>query len=128
MQRDCQPRLIQIHPLDNVAIVVNERGLAAGACFESGLVLREAIPEAHKVALTKISEGGPAIRYGVAIGYAVREIPAGSWVHEGLLALPEAPVLDKLPVHEVRRATSAPLEGFTFEGYVNEDGTVGTKN
>jgi hypothetical protein len=31
-------------------IVVNEGGLPTGAGFEGGLVLRETIPEAHKVA------------------------------------------------------------------------------
>src|SRR5437868_5516687 len=128
MSNDCQPRFIKVHPLDNVAIVVNEGGLPAGTRFESGLVLREAIPEALKLAFTTIPEGGPAIRYGVAIGYARKEIPAGSWVHEGLLALPEAPALDKLPIHQVPGTALPPLEGFTFEGYVNEDGTVGTKN
>src|SRR5260370_16043295 len=97
-----QPRSIQIHPSDNVAIVVNEGGLPAGARFESGLVLREAIPEAHKVALTTIPEGAPTIRYGVTIGYARTEIPVGSWVHECLLALPDAPALDKLLIHEWR--------------------------
>src|SRR5260370_42355949 len=107
-----QPRSIQIHPSDNVAIVVNEGGLPAGARFESGLVLREAIPEAHKVALTTILEGAPTARYGVTIGYARREIPAGSWGHEGLLTGPEAPALDKLQIHEGPRTLSTPMDGF----------------
>src|ERR1700751_5847165 len=128
MRSDNQPRSIQIHPSDNVAIVVNEGGLPAGARFESGLVLREAIPEAHKVALTTILEGAPVIRYGVTIGCALKEISTGSWVHEGLLSLPEAPALNQLPIHERPETRLAPLDGFTFEGYVNDDGTVGTKN
>src|SRR5438046_2443647 len=128
MRSDSQPRSIQVHASDNVAIVVNEGGLPAGTRFESGLVLRDAIPEAHKVALTTIPAGAPIIRYGVTIGYARTEIPIGSWVHEGLLALPEAPALDELPLQGGVRTHSAPLEGFTFEGYVNDDGTVGTKN
>ena len=128
MRSDCQPRCIQINHLDNVAIVVNEGGLPAGARFQSGLVLREAIPEAHKVALTTISEGAPVIRYGVTIGCALKEISTGSWVHEGLLSLPEAPALNQLPIHERPETRLAPLDGFTFEGYVNDDGTVGTKN
>ena len=128
MRSDSQPRYIQINPSDNVAIVVNEGGLAAGTRFESGLILRETIPEAHKVALTTIPEGTSVTRYGVTIGSARTEIPAGRWVHEGLLALPRAPELDELPTHEGFTVTSAPLEGFTFEGYVNDDGTVGTKN
>jgi galactarate dehydratase len=107
---------------------VNEGGLPTGARFESGLILLEAIPEAHKVALTTIPEGSPAVRYGAAIGYATKAIPSGSWVHEGLLSLPQAPSLDKLPIGEGFRPDSTRLDGFTFEGYVNDDGTVGTKN
>ncbi|HTF62275.1 MAG TPA: UxaA family hydrolase, partial [Edaphobacter sp.] len=74
MQSDTQPRYIQVHPLDNVAIVVNEGGLPAETVFESGLILRESVPEAHKVALTRIPEGAPVIRYGVTIGHAAKEI------------------------------------------------------
>src|ERR1700720_1952850 len=128
MRIDSPSRYIQVHPSDNVAIVVNDGGLPAGARFETGLVVREAIPEAHKVALMTIPQGGPTVRYGVTIGYARTEIPAGSWVHEGLLAVPEAPTLDKLPIHDGSGTLPIPLEGFTFEGYVNDDGTVGTKN
>jgi galactarate dehydratase len=128
MRSDNQPRYIQIHPSDNVAIVVNEGGLPAGTRFASGLILREATPEAHKVALITVPEGAPIIRYGVTIGHARREIPAGSWVHEDLLTLPQPPELDNLPLHDGLGTQSVPLEGFTFEGYVNNDGTVGTKN
>ena len=64
----------------------------------------------------------------MTIGYAHTEIPAGGWVHEGLLALPQAPALDKLPIHKSLVTPPVPLEGFTFEGFVNDDGTVGTKN
>ena len=128
MWSDNQPRYIQIHPSDNVAIVVNERGLPAGTRFASGLILREATPEAHKVALITVPEGAPIIRYGVTIGHARREIPAGSWVHEDLLTLPQPPELDNLPLHDGISTQPVPLEGFTFEGYVNDDGTVGTKN
>lgn len=128
MHRTLQPRYIQIHPSDNVAIVVNEGGLPASTQFSSGLTLRDAVPEAHKVALTHIGEGEEVIRYGVTIGHAQREIPAGSWVHEAILTLPQAPQLDALPVSTNIPTALEPLEGFTFEGYVNRDGTVGTKN
>src|SRR3981189_1479301 len=111
MRRTSQPRSIQVHVSDNVAIVVNEGGLPAGTRLYSGLVLLDGIPEAHKVALTMIPAGAPVIRYGVTIGYARTEIPAGSWVHEGLLAVPEAPALDELPIQEGDRTQSAPLEG-----------------
>ena len=122
------PRSIRMHEDDNVAIVANERGLPAGARFESGLALREHVPQGHKVALADIAEGAPILRYGVVIGHAARELPAGSWVHEGVMRMPEAPGLEGLPVGTALRPAEPPLEGYTFEGYRNPDGSVGTRN
>ena len=53
------PLYIRIHERDNVAIVVNPGGLPAGSRFESGLILTEPVPEAHKVALTNVAQGDP---------------------------------------------------------------------
>jgi galactarate dehydratase len=117
-----------MHPADNVAIVANDGGLASGAAFDDGLVLRERVPQGHKVALVDIPAGGAVRRYDVVIGRALKDIPAGSWVHERLLHMPEARGLDDLPMATRARAPSAPLEGYTFEGYRNADGTVGTRN
>ena len=128
MTSSIEPRFIRVHERDNVAIVVNEGGLPAGAKFASGLELREAVPEAHKVALIDLAEGDAILRYGVAIGYANRAIARGSWVHEGLMKPPEAPSLDRCPLATAPPAPLAPLEGYTFEGYRNPDGAAGTKN
>jgi len=122
------PRTIRMHPNDNVAIVVNDGGLAAGTRLADGLVLREHVPQGHKVALADLPEGDAVVRYDVAIGYALAPIPAGSWVAETLLAMPAARGLDALPVSTRAGAAPAPLEGFTFEGYRNPDGSVGTRN
>jgi galactarate dehydratase len=122
------PLYIQIHPLDNVAIIVNEDGLPAGTRFASGLTLIEDIPEAHKVALADIEAGAPIVRYGSIIGYAARPIQTGSWVHEERMKLPIAPSLDNLPLATATPPTMPPLDGHTFEGFLNDDGSVGTKN
>jgi galactarate dehydratase len=58
----------------------------------------------------------------------LQTIPAGSWVHERLLDMPSARELDNLPIATVKPATPEPLSGFTFEGYRNADGSVGTRN
>jgi galactarate dehydratase len=117
-----------MHEADNVAIVANDGGLEPGAAFESGLVLRERVPQGHKVALVDVPSGGEVRRYNVVIGRALKDIPAGSWVHERLLAMPEAVGLDQLPMATQRPPAMAPLEGYIFEGYRNADGTVGTRN
>src|SRR6187399_3104910 len=105
------PFTIRIHEHDNVAIVANDGGLPAGAVLPSGLVLRDKVPQGHKVALVDLAAGAPVLRYDVIIGHALKDIPAGTWVHERLLKMPDAPVLDHLPMATVRREPMAPLEG-----------------
>ena len=123
-----RPLYVRVHPDDNVAIVVNEGGLRAGASFDSGLVLTENVPEAHKVALNDIASGAAIVRYGSVIGFAERDIAKGSWVHEEKMRLPSAPALDRLPLATNVPEPLPPLEGYTFQGFVNDDGTAGTKN
>ena len=42
--------------------------------------------------------------------------------------MPDARGLDNLPIATVKPAPMPPLEGYTFEGYRNADGSVGTRN
>jgi len=122
------PRYIRADAADNVAIVVNDFGLAMGTCFPCGLKLREHVPQGHKVALVDIAKTAPVRRYNVVIGYATEELKAGSWVNEARLAMPEAPALDRLPIAIRANWREPPLEGYSFEGYRNDDGSVGTRN
>ena len=133
-----------MHERDNVAIVANDGGLPAGTTFPSGLTLREHVPQGHKVALVDLPADSAVLRYNVAIGYAVRDISAGSWVHERLLRMPAARELDNLPIAipavtvfskpygwpiaTIKPQPLSPLEGYSFEGYRNADGSVGTRN
>ncbi|MGF6529074.1 galactarate dehydratase [Variovorax sp. PvP013] len=122
------PLCISMHERDNVAIVANDGGLPAGTVFPSGLTLVDKVPQAHKVALVDIPEGGEVRRYDVVIGYALKALPAGTWVHERLLKMPAARELVGLPIATVRPEPQPPLEGYTFEGFRNPDGSVGTRN
>jgi galactarate dehydratase len=125
---EVEPLYIRVDARDNVAIIVNPEGLAAGTTFSDGLVLAERIPQAHKVALRDFEKGEPVVRYGQAIGHAARFIKAGSWVREDALELPAPPPLDRLPLATAVPKPLPPLEGHTFQGYRNADGSVGTKN
>lgn len=124
---------IRMHADDNVAIVANDGGLPAGTVLPqgvpgAGLALRDKVPQGHKVALVDIPEGGVVRRYNVPIGYALKDIAAGSWVHERLLQMPSARALEGLPMATVKTPVLEPLVGYTFEGYRNADGSVGTRN
>ena len=123
-----QPLYIRMHAGDNVAIVANDGGLPAGTVFPCGLQLREKLPQGHKISLVDIAAGAPVLRYNVVIGTAVRDIAAGSWVHERLLNMPAARALSGLPIATVSPPALAPLQGYSFEGYRNADGSVGTRN
>ena len=127
-EKKLRPLYVQVHPLDTVAILVNEGGLPAGTRFDSGLTLIEDVPEAHKVALVDIRAGAPILRYGSVIGYAKGDIARGSWVHEDRMRLPVVPSLESLPLATASPPPMPPLEGYTFEGFLNDDGSVGTKN
>ncbi len=122
------PVVIRMHAHDNVAIVANDGGLPAGTVIEGGITLREKVPQGHKVALTDLARGAAVVRYDVPIGYALCDIPQGSWVHERLLDMPAARTLDHLPIATVKPVPMEPLAGYTFEGYRNADGSVGTRN
>lgn len=120
-------RYIRIHENDNVVTVANDGGLPAGTTLDNGIILTEAVPQGHKIALADLAPGGEVRRYNVVIGHANTAIPKGSWVNEHRINLPEAPQLDKLPIATQGRELE-PLEGYTFEGFRNPDGSVGTRN
>ena len=127
------PLTIRMHADDNVAIVANDGGLPAGTVLPEGvpgggLTLLEKVPQGHKVALETIPQDAVVRRYGVPIGYALKDLPAGSWVHERVLEMPAARALEGLPMATVKPPAADPLDGYTFEGYRNADGSAGTRN
>ncbi len=123
-----QPTFIKLNSRDNVAIVVNDLGLPAGTRFANGLELRAFVSQGHKTALVDIPDNGEILRYGEVIGYAIGPIAAGEWVEEARIRMPDAPALDKVEIGTAVPAAPEPLTGYTFEGYRNADGSVGTRN
>ncbi len=119
---------IRVNPRDNVAIVVHPDGAASGAQLPGGITAREHVPQSHKVSLRDFETGDPILRYGQVIGYTNRAIPVGSWIREDLIDLPLAPPLDDLPLSTAVPSPLPSLTGYTFEGYRNPDGSVGTRN
>ncbi len=122
------PRYIRLNDADNVAIVANSFGLPAGTRFPCGLALTERVPQGHKVALVDIPADAPIVRYGEVIGTAIGPIAQGAWGEEAKVRMPAAPGLDTLELATRVPAPLPPLEGYTFEGFRNSDGSVGTKN
>lgn len=123
-----QAVFLQTHPEDNVTVVASAGKLPAGTSHPAGFELKQAVAQGHKVALTPIPEGGEIVRYGVVIGRALTSLQAGDWVHESVMTLPDAPKLSALPMATHQSPPVKALSGITFQGFVNPDGSVGTRN
>ena len=123
-----KPTYIHTTPKDNVAIAASLSGLIPGDVIMGNIIVKELIPMGHKIALNDLQPGDPIIRYGYTIGTANCLIAQGSWIQETMLHIPDAPILDQLQFQPKPITPYEKLEGYTFEGYKNEDGTVGTKN
>ncbi|HEX5685153.1 MAG TPA: altronate dehydratase family protein [Ideonella sp.] len=121
------PELIVLHARDNVAVA--RVPLAQDADIprpEGPLRVRAAIPAGHKIALRRIAPGEVVFKYGQPIGVAEVPIEAGEHVHVHNLAM--APALPAQAVERGQDAAPAADEAASFEGYVRDDGRVGTRN
>ncbi|NDY83071.1 altronate dehydratase [Orrella sp. NBD-18] len=122
-----QNNLIRLHDNDNVLIAKTPVSIGQDL---PGLTARARaqVPAGHKVAATRIPKGDPIRKYNAIIGVAARDIEPGDYVHSHNIELidferdpgfgQDVRAVDYLP--EAQRAT--------FQGYVREDGRVGTRN
>lgn len=122
------PIIIRISEDDNVGVVANSSGLKEGTELNDGTRLVQDIPTGHKVALSDIAAGGRIVRYGQIIGQSTRLIRRGELVHEHEISLPEPPGLDEIPLTDFTGTEPEPINGYSFLGYRNDDGSVGTRN
>lgn len=103
------PLALVIHCEDNVATALDD--IAPGPVSLLGesslnsIVAAEPIARGHKLALTPLAAGTPVTKYGVTIGHATCEIPAGVWIHTHNCASPLDPRSATLDKH-----TGAPTD------------------
>ncbi|MCR5084856.1 MAG: UxaA family hydrolase [Succinivibrionaceae bacterium] len=123
-----KPCTLRINDRDNVAIAL--RDLRQGEEIEGGIVLRDDIPQAHKVLLGDARQGDPVYRYGVELGTLLRDTQAGSLINEHSLALPPRPGLSDLEfARDLVSMGDLPQPPRTsWMGYRNSSGPAGTRN
>ena len=80
MERSWKCPVIRLDPADN--IVVARQPIAAGTFIpEEGITVKTDIPIGHKIASRAISCGEPVWKYNTVIGYASRDVDAGTHMH-----------------------------------------------
>ena len=128
MKTSTESTLIKTSPLDNVGIVTHPLGLPKGTVILDDVVLVQNIPMGHKVALVDLPKDSKVVRYGQVIGYTTTDIPQGTWLNETNIVMPQPPDLDDILFESHPVPAIEPLTGYTFQGYRNANGSVGTKN
>jgi altronate hydrolase len=120
--------VIVLSASDNVAIA--RASLSPGQEVRlngRGVVVQDAIPAGHKVAIAPIRSGENIRRYGQVIGRALSRIEAGRHVHTHNLSFEEPSFEYEFRALETplpRPSPDAPM----FLGYRRQDGRVGTRN
>ena len=119
--------LIRIHPLDNVAVALED--IPAGETVTAGgstVTARQAIPRGHKLALAAVPAGARIIKYGCTIGLAKADIAPGDWVHVHNVrtGLSE----DGVYAYHPRVGALSPVPPRTFQGYRRPDGRAAIRN
>jgi altronate hydrolase len=121
------PRAVLLRGDDNVAVAA--RPIPKGYALDLTdvtLEVREPIDLGHKVSLRAIAEGEPVRKYGQIIGFASRDIAAGSHVHVHNL---RADLFERDYAFASERPPGpAPERPRTFQGFLRPDGRVGTRN
>ena len=121
-------RVIVLHPSDDVAIA--RLPLEPGHAVLAGgreIVVRDAVPAGHKIALRLIRQGENVHRYGQVIGRASACIEPGCHVHLHNLSFDEGIRDYRFPAEE-RELPPAPDTVPAFLGYPRADGRAGTRN
>lgn len=121
-------KYIQINPIDNVAVAIEE--LFKGDSLHingAAVVLQQDIPAGHKIALHDFKVGNNIIKYGYPIGHATQAISAGDWVNEKNIKTNLEGLQDY--TYNPQPVPSLPeKENITFKGYHRKNGDVGIRN
>lgn len=118
------PDVLVVDPRDDVAVAL--RALSAGETVD-GILVADAIPAGHKVALHPLAPGDAVRKYGWPIGRATASIAVGAHVHTHNLAT----ALSGEEAYAYAPAAAAslpPAPEAVFQGYRRADGRVGVRN
>ena len=82
-RRTLAASVVQLSAADNVVVATGDLSGGSSVRLPDGSRLRviDAIPAGHKAAIADIPASSPVIKFGVNIGTASADIPAGSHVH-----------------------------------------------
>ena len=121
--------ILKVHPEDNIIVALQD--LAEGSSLSLNgdtYLLKEEVKAKHKFSALDFEEGAEVIMYGVLVGKATKQIPAGSLIsQENIEHAAQSYQLGERKL-QWKKPDISKYQDKTFEGYHRSDGQVGIMN
>ncbi len=129
MSQITKNKIVKIHPLDNAIVALTDLDAGETLIHEGEIYLvKEPVKAKHKFAAKAFSPGDEIIMYGVLVGIAQSEIPAGGLISTANIKHAASDFnVGERHIEWVKPDVSK-WEERTFMGYSRRDGSVGTAN
>lgn len=122
-------RILKIHPNDNVLVALQDLTKGETVIYDGHeYVLTDNIHAKHKFFMQDMNVGDPIIMYGVLVGKAQHFIPKGGLMDTENTKHASEPYEFRPYHYEWHAPDVSKFEGRTFNGYIRNDGRVGTAN
>ncbi|MGI9351949.1 MAG: UxaA family hydrolase [Rhizobiaceae bacterium] len=118
-------RYLKLHPGDDVVIALED--LSNGEKVED-IVLKEDIPNGHKVAIRHVAGSHPVKKIGQVIGFAMSEIEAGQHVHAHNLGTDSQSLNYQIGTDRHSVELVGKNQQRTFKGIRRADNSIATRN
>lgn len=120
---------IKIHPEDHVAVTFLPRKKGETITVDGmDVKLLDDIPAGHKAALIDIQQNDAVYKYNSPIGFALKNIKAGEWIHSHNMKTTLEGLKDYQYHPSESRKDVQSLAQRTFKGYVRKNGEVAIRN
>lgn len=122
-------KILQINENDNVVVAIKNLKREDKIIFkDTEIEINSEIPVGHKIAIKNINIGENIIKYGEIIGKAIDNINIGDHVHTDNVKTNLEDIIDYKYNKETINFNYKKEKTPTFNGYIREDGNVGTRN
>lgn len=121
-------KFLKIHPADNVLVALTDLQPGESVNYENGLTLRQGISAKHKFTLRDLNAGDDVIMYGLVVGKALNNIPAGHAITTQNVKHKASTYVGKTKLPSWTPPDVSRWKDKKFMGYHRRDGQVGTAN
>ena len=121
--------VLKIHERDNVIVALADLDKGSEISFEGNQYkMIDKIPAKHKFYVSDIEKGGGVVMYGVLVGRVQRDVMKGELMTTENLKHAADPYAYRGSNFQWKPLDISKYENRTFDGYVRNDGRVGTAN